>query len=96
MEEVLEVAQQLGLHSLGDGEDGQIQVRLLVSELPLSWEFANGLAIGHGKDSEWVGTVAVIRGLKGVSPVPRDMTVWGKFLLYGDPSLIAKLTGSGR
>jgi hypothetical protein len=93
IEEVVAIARQLGLQCCGDREDGQVQMRLLVSQAPLSWEFANGLAIGPGKDSDWIGTVAVIRGQKGLSPVPHEMRVWGRFLLYGDPALIARLTG---
>jgi hypothetical protein len=93
MDQVIEIAQKLGLHCRGDSQDGQVRARLLVSKSPLSWEFANSLAIGQGKDSDWIGTVAVIRGHEGVFPVPHDMRVWGKFFLYGDQSVIEELTG---
>ena len=89
----MEIAQKLGLHYRGDREDGQVQVRLLMSESPLTWERANRLVVGRRQDSDWVGTVAVIQGLKAFPLVSHDMTVWGKFLVYGDSALIRKLTG---
>jgi hypothetical protein len=91
MEGVVKIAQQLGLHYRGDGEDGQVQMRLLISDSPLSWERANGLFVGKRKDSDWIGIIAVFQGQQAVYLVSHDMTVWGKFLLYGDPSLIEKL-----
>ena len=41
IEEVVAIARQLGLQCRGDREDGQVQMRLLVSQSPLSWEFAS-------------------------------------------------------
>jgi hypothetical protein len=88
----MQIAQQLGLHYRGDREDGEVQLRLLVSESPLTWERANALVVGQGMHSDWIGTVAVIRGLKEYPPVSHQMTSWGRFLLYGDPALCEKLT----
>ncbi len=93
MEDVIKIAQNLGLHYRGDREDGQVQIRLLISASPLTWERANTLVVGRRVGSDWVGTVAVIQGLRAFPLVSHDMTVWGEFLIYGDPALIKKLTG---
>src|SRR5438045_1199620 len=93
MEEVITIAQNLGLHYRGDRKDGQSQTRLLVSESPLSWERVNCLYIGRGEHTDWLGTVSVMQGVKEFPPLSTHMTAWGNFLLYGDPALIKKLTG---
>src|SRR5438067_10857353 len=92
-EEVMQIPQQLGLHYRGDCEDGRVQMRLLLSESPLTWERANGLVIGRGEQSDWLGTVAIMQSVREFPPLTKPMTPWGNFLLYGDPALINKLTG---
>jgi hypothetical protein len=93
IEEVLAIAQNLGLHCRGDRQDGQIQMRLLVSDSPLTWERVGQLYMGRGEHTDWVGTVSVMQGVKKFPPMAANMTPWGNFLLYGDPALIRKLTG---
>jgi hypothetical protein len=90
--EVMAIAQKLGLHYRGEHEDETVQQRLLVSETPLSWERANGLFIGSRMTADWKGTVAVFRSDREISLLPQQMTIWGQFLLYGDPALIKRLT----
>jgi hypothetical protein len=89
IDEIIGIAQELGHHYRSDREDGQFQLRLLISESPLSWERANSLVVGRNESSDWIGTVAVLRPF----PLdPHDLPMWGKFHLYGDPALIKKLT----
>jgi hypothetical protein len=92
IEDVIQIAQQLGLHYRGDREDGQVQMRLLVSEAPIPWERVNGLVVGRNEQTDWAGTVAVIQGWKSFPLVAHHMTSWGNFRLYGDPALIQRLT----
>jgi hypothetical protein len=97
IEEVIAVTRNLGLHYRSDRLDGVIDGRLIVSELPLTWERAARLsACRMPEHPDWIGTVAVYRTTVG-SPTfdgytDRSVT-WGSFLLYGDPSLIERLTG---
>jgi hypothetical protein len=92
---VKEIAQKLGLHCRADQENGRVFQRLLISEAPLTRERVNALFVGSQVSADWLGTVAVFRSLEGVGQTPeQDMTVWGKFLLYGDPSLVKRLTES--
>jgi hypothetical protein len=94
IKEILVIAQQLGLHCRGDRPDGTVGRRLLISETLLTWERANALFIGLRVTADWSGTVAVFPGQREVYSVPLQMTAWGQFLLYGDPTLIQKLIGS--
>jgi hypothetical protein len=93
IEEVLQISQQLGLHYRGDREDGQVQMRLLVSGAPIPWERVNRLVIGRNEQTDWADTVAVIQGWRAFPLVAHHMTSWGNFRLYGDAALIQRLTG---
>jgi hypothetical protein len=95
LEEVLAIAQKHGLYCCGDQAAGSIGRRLIISESPLSWERANAFRIGHSVDRDWKGTVAVVRDMDGMQTIPdENIKVWGEFFLYGDPSLIERLTAT--
>src|SRR5947209_10259532 len=93
LEDVIQIAHELGLHCRGDREDGQVQMRLLLSEAPLPWEQVSRLIIGRNEQTDWRGVVAVHRGPTTFPMVAQRMTRWGNFRLYGDPALIRRLTG---
>ncbi len=93
IETVIRIAQSRGLHYRGDREDGQFQIRLLISESPLNLEQINRLVFSRSDCSGWRGAVAVMRGQSHLPVVSPHMKPWGNFLLYGDQALISKLTG---
>jgi hypothetical protein len=93
IEEVIQIARELGLYCRGDREDGQMQMRLLVSEASIPWERVNRLVVGRNEQTDWAGTVAVIQGRRAFPLVAHHLTSWGNFRLYGDPALIQRLTG---
>jgi hypothetical protein len=94
MQEVMAIAEKLGLHYRGDQQDGTVNARLTISESPLTWERANALQLNPQNKSAWNGTIVVFRrswnGVQTMSNV--QFEVWGNFFLYGDPSLIKRLT----
>jgi hypothetical protein len=90
--QVIQMAQKLGLHYRGDRAEGPVELRLLVSDSPLPWERANALVVGRKVNGDWVGTVAVMQDPTALALESHEMTPWGRFLLYGDPALIKKLT----
>ncbi len=94
LKEVIAIAQKLGLHYRSDQQDGTVHVRLTISESPLTWERANALMLNTHDQSPWKGTIVVFRrNWEGVRTMPNDQfEVWGEFFLYGDPSLIQRLT----
>ena len=92
MKEVIALVQKLGLHHRSDREDGTVGSRLVVSESPLTWQRANAFPMVPKKDSDWNGTVAVLRGSLIVPD--QQMEAWGDFFVYGDPSLIKRLTAT--
>jgi hypothetical protein len=93
MKEVMAVAEKLGLHYRGDQQDGTVNARLTISESPLTWERANALQLNPQDQAAWNGTLVVFhRGWNGVQTMSdSQFKVWGKFFLYGDPSLIKQL-----
>lgn len=96
--EVMGIARKLGLHCRSERADGEIGIRLLVSEAPLPLERANLLCFGGREKSnkgrsDWVGVVAVYK--PGLVIVDSDPVMqWGNLLVYGDPTLMEKLTGN--
>jgi hypothetical protein len=93
MEEVIGLVQKLGLHYRSDHKDGRVGSRLVVSDSPLTWQRANALRMGPNKDSDRNGTVAVLQSNSGMAIAPDErMEAWGDFFVYGDPSLIKRLT----
>jgi hypothetical protein len=97
MREVIAIVQKLGLHYRSDRSDSLIDYRLVVSESPLTLERVNVVAIFRPPDHpDWTGTVAVYRKGHGivmdVLPESDTLVAWGEFLLYGDRSLIKRLT----
>jgi hypothetical protein len=96
MNEVMAIAQKLGLHYRSDQQDGTVHARLTISEFPLTWERANALQLNPRGQAAWNGTVVVFcRGWNEVQTMSdAQFKVWGKFFLYGDPSLIRRLTAT--
>jgi hypothetical protein len=96
MNEVMAIAEKLGLHYRSDQQDGTVHARLTISESPLTWEHANALQLNPRDKSAWNGTIVVFcRDWNGVQTMWDDQfKVWGKFFLYGDPSLITRLTAT--
>jgi hypothetical protein len=92
MKEVIGIVQKFGLHCRSDKEDGTVGSRLVVSESPLTYERANAFPMVPQKDSDWNGTVAVLRG-NLIMPDQR-LQAWGDFFVYGDRSLIKRLTAT--
>jgi hypothetical protein len=92
MKEVIGFVQKLRLHYRSDQEDGTVGSRLVVSESPLTWQRANAFPMVPKKDSDWNGTVAILRGSL-IVPDQR-LEAWGSFFVYGDPSLIKRLTAT--
>jgi hypothetical protein len=96
MREVIAIAEKLGLHYRSDQQDGPVAVRLTISESPLTWERANALTLHPQDQSPWKGTIVVFRrDREGLQPIPDDQfEIWGEFFLYGDPSLVTRLTAA--
>jgi hypothetical protein len=95
MEQVVAVAQNLGLHYRSDRADGVIDSRLIVSEAPVTLERAVLLSPARlPEDPQWFRTVAVYRSQRYLTYFPGvyELVAWGSFFLYGDPSLIKRLT----
>jgi hypothetical protein len=96
MEQVIAIVQKLGLHYRSDRHDGAIESRLIVSTVPVTVEQAGFLSPARRPEHpEWIGTVAVYRRGHAVTffPQAHQAMVWGSFFLYGDPSLVKRLSG---
>jgi hypothetical protein len=87
------IADRLGLYHRGDTEAGTPVGRLIISEMPLTWERANNVRLGDPHDPCWAGTVAVYAGLLWDVPGydPMHAARWGKLYVCGDPALIRRL-----
>jgi hypothetical protein len=96
MKEVIAIAEKLGLHYCSDQKGGTIAARLTISESPLTWERANALTLNPEDRSPWKGTLVVFRrDWEGLETMPdKQFEPWGEFFLYGDPSLIKRLTAT--
>ena len=96
MKEVIAIAEKMGLHYRSDQQDGTVYVRLTISEAPLAWDRANALVLNPRNKSAWNGTVVVFCRVWNEGQTVSDdrYEVWGEFLLYGDPSLIKRLTAT--
>jgi hypothetical protein len=93
MDEVIAIVREIGLHRRGDIKDGTIGQRLVVSQSPLTWECASRLSMGFPPEStKWMGTVAVYRRQFVTCTEVFPLVPWGRFYLYGDRSLIDRLT----
>ena len=92
MKEVIGIIQRLGLHCRSDRQDGIIGWRLVVSESPLTWQRANDFTMVPQNDTDWNGMVTVLRD-SWIMPDQR-LEAWGNFFVYGDRSLIKRLTAT--
>ena len=98
-EEVIAIAQRLGLHCCTDCADGRLEHTLYVSYLPIPWREANALCLRDPRHPSWGGRVAVRRVEKGfaaVNVVPGYTAFWGNLFLYGDPTLVEQLVQARR
>lgn len=95
MQEVIRIADGLGLYWRSDRFDGLVSHRLVVSERPVSCVRANDMRFGAPEHRCWNRTVAVCYPAKGhvMNFDPVCSAVWGQMMLYGDPEVIHKLTG---
>ncbi len=96
LQQVARIAASLGLHYRSDIKTGEITIRLIISDRPVSFARANSIQISDPSRPCWHGTVAacgdgqslpyLVDGEHGV--------LWGNILLYGDPALIRQLMAS--
>jgi hypothetical protein len=61
MNEVIAIAEKLGLYCRSDQMGGTIAARLAISESPLTWERSNALIMNPQDRSPWKGTIVVFR-----------------------------------
>ena len=97
VKEIVPIAQDLGLYCQSDRADGGLENRLVVSEVPLSLEQVNFLRFGDPRHACWAGVVAVSwpgRAYVDYSS-PEHGLFWGDLFIFGDPTLIRRLTGLG-
>jgi hypothetical protein len=97
MEEVTAIAAALGLHSVAFPLDTSEKDNALLSVRPLSLEQIERLGVNHRDFERWRGIVTIM-GCPGeifeanFNPAhPERCAMWGKWFVYGDPELIAKL-----
>jgi hypothetical protein len=95
--DAVEIAETLGLYHCSDALGGHLYARVIISELPLSWERAAGISLRCNHPC-LLGAVAVYydphRHWANANYVPGYSAIWGDLFIFGDPWLIEKLTGS--
>jgi hypothetical protein len=93
--EVARLAEKLGLHWCSDREDGLLDMRLVLSLRPVSWENANDLRCVDPGHPCWIGTVSIARPTPYCTVVSdaEQYVLWRGLRLYGDVQVIRKLTG---
>jgi hypothetical protein len=95
--DAVEIAEALGLYHCSDALAGRLNSRVIISELPLTWERAAGTPL-HPDHPCLVWTVAVYydpnRQWADANYVPAYSAIWGDLFIFGDPRLIEKLTGA--
>jgi hypothetical protein len=94
LQEVIRVAEGLGLYHRSDRLDGTIVERLVISDRPISYERANTLNNADPNRPAWEGTVTVTIPWRKFADFlqPGVTVVWGETFLQGDPTLIRLLT----
>jgi hypothetical protein len=98
LQEAAAIAEELGLYHRSDKADGTLWDRIIVSEIPLSFERASQVCINDPSRPCLAGTVAIYAGWDKLWPNadPACSAVWGELFVYGDPQLIRKLTSAER
>jgi hypothetical protein len=95
--DAVEIAEALGLYHSSDALAGSLNSRVIISEMPLTWERAAGTSL-HANHPCLVCTVAVYydpnRLWANANYVPAYSAIWGDLFIFGDPRLIEKLTGA--
>lgn len=94
LDEVAQTATNLGLHHRSDALSGEVQIRLVISTRPLTFERANSLKLGTPNHPCWQNTVAACSPWHDYLYLvdPDHGVVWGEVFLFGDPALIRTLT----
>jgi hypothetical protein len=94
LQEAIAAAEALGLCWGTDECGGVPYARVVVSEFPVTWERACGVVLDPARPC-WVGTVAIWPKGRQLVPMhdPARCALWGDLFVYGDPELIARLTG---
>lgn len=95
MDEVIRVADKLGLYWRSDRGDGVVTGRIVISAWPVTYTAANNIRFGAPDHPCWRRTVAVCFPACDVlaNHDPDCSAFWGRTMLYGDPELIRALTG---
>jgi hypothetical protein len=93
LEDVAQIAGELGLYQRSDDLSGKVTHRLVVSDLPLTFERASELRFGDPAHPCWRGTVEACIPWKMYQSFadPEYGVVWGEIFLFGDPALIRTL-----
>ena len=97
LEDAVRIVEAEGLFWQADARDGPPSGRIVVSEVPISWERASWTYLDP-RNPRLVGSVAVYydpnRTLARDNYLPGLSAVWGDLFVVGDPHLIEKLTGT--
>jgi hypothetical protein len=97
MEEVTAIADALGLYSVGFPLNSAKKMSARLSVRPISLEQCEGWWVHDPNFEHWRGVVAIMWGGRwkfeaNFDPAhPKRFALWGKWFVYGDPELIAKL-----
>jgi hypothetical protein len=94
LDEAVAIAARAGFCCRGDTETGVPDGRLVISELPLTWQRANGVRLSDPYHPCWAGTVAVYARRGSFNQAnfdPARAARWGNLFVYGDPVVIQQL-----
>lgn len=95
LDEVTAIARRAGLYHRPDGRAG-VGIKLIVSAMPLSVDQAGRLRVNDPHYPGWIGTAAVYSNGRSFAECydPTFSVYWGDCFVYGDPEIIARLTGT--
>ncbi len=93
LDQMARIAEKLGLYHRSDIRSGEVSIRLVISDRPLTFERANSLHMGEPEHACWWGTVAACAGGRDYLYLsdPDHGVLWGDIFLFGDPVLIRQL-----
>jgi hypothetical protein len=100
--EVQALVASQNLYWVADPEDGPPSLVMIVSDGPLSQDQRSDLWMEGVDFARWRGVVRIHRGGRECLQAnwnpdhPERFALWGEFMVYGDPALIAKLLGESR
>jgi hypothetical protein len=96
LDDVIQAVAELHHFVRADTASGQIGIRLIISEQPVSYEQTTSLIMERWRDTGAPAMVALYIN----RPVdtgyfathPENYALWGKYLIFGDPELVKRLT----